>query len=126
MSRENIVVLILALLFWAFSAVARWLKEEMGKRAPKGGATESYEWSPASEFIVEKHPERETRGAPLPPAEKETKTGSLPDLHSKVGRGSKVKRLGLGSPRSLQQGIILMAILGPCRALEPPDENNPW
>jgi hypothetical protein len=32
------------------------------------------------------------------------------------------KRSLLGTPRDLRRGIILMTLLGPCRALEQPDE----
>jgi len=32
------------------------------------------------------------------------------------------KRSLFGTPRDLRRGIILMTLLGPCRALDPPDE----
>jgi hypothetical protein len=34
------------------------------------------------------------------------------------------KRSLLGSPRDVRRGIIIMTILGPCRANEPPDEKG--
>ena len=33
-----------------------------------------------------------------------------------------VSRLRLGNKADLRQGIIIMTVLGPCRALEPPDD----
>lgn len=45
-----------------------------------------------------------------------------PTVSTPLPRRRSVKRLTLGKRREIRRGIILMAVLGPCRASDPPGE----
>jgi hypothetical protein len=44
-----------------------------------------------------------------------------PTVSTPLPRRRSVKRLTLGNRREIRRGIILMAVLGPCRTFDPPD-----
>ncbi len=82
----------------------------------------------------DKHPEDEfgpkvaqlAQATPAPPptprASRNRVHGSqAPTVSTPLPRRRSVKKLTLGSRREIRRGIILMAILGPCRTFDPPD-----
>ncbi|MDT7044081.1 hypothetical protein [Candidatus Nitronereus thalassa] len=114
MSVESIIFFLLALFVWGLSVAGRWLQEQMQKHSTDGVEFEPIEWSPQPEF--EEAPK-------VPPAEAASPLEEPPPRppvtsQSQNVRTTTLRRLGLGSPQTLRQGIILMTVLGPCRALE--------
>jgi hypothetical protein len=62
----------------------------------------------------------------LPSVEARRRLSALPDSAPEPPERQRLvvrrrARVPLGSRRELRHGIILMTILGPCRAMEPPD-----
>jgi predicted lipid-binding transport protein (Tim44 family) len=45
----------------------------------------------------------------------------VPDVGAPLGGGHFIKKSLLESPRDVRRGIVLMTLLGPCRALDPPE-----
>ena len=114
MSRESLIFLLVVLAVWGLSVAARWLQEEIEK-------------SNAGE--IEFEPIRESSSFETEPVSKPDTLASLeatkplpsPTLHKKkqTYRRKLSNQLGLGSTQKMREGIILMTILGPCRANEP-------
>ena len=80
-----------------------------------------------------KHPEDESRleiaqrARAIPPHPPEPRISrdrphglQAPTVSTPLPRRRSVKKLTLGGRREIRRGIILMAILGPCRASDPP------
>jgi hypothetical protein len=58
--------------------------------------------------------------APPPPRVMASRASPLPVVSPLVDRPQRIPSR-LGSPREVRRGIVLMTILGPCRALERPE-----
>lgn len=119
MSMESILFFILALFVWGLSAAARWFQEQVNRRSTDGLEFEPIEWS--SDPELETVPNVQTLEAPVL---KKQPSRPIPDRGSLVRQKKTGNRFGLAKPQTLRQGIILMAVLGPCRALEPPKDSN--
>jgi len=119
MSIESILFFILALFVWGLSAAARWFQEQVNRRSTDGLEFEPIEWS--SEPELEPVPNVQTLEAPVL---KKQPTRPMPDRGSLVRHQKTVNRVGLDKPETLRQGIILMTVLGPCRALESRKDSN--
>lgn len=114
MSMESIIFFVLALFVWGLSAVARWFQEQMGRNSTDGIEFEPIDWS--------SNLESELPPVPLEPPiapQQEQLHPSPPVRREMFVKKEPIKRFGLGRPQTLRQGIILMTVLGPCRALEP-------
>lgn len=118
MSVESIIFFVLALFVWGLSAVARWFQDQMQKRSTDGLEFEPIDWSPHPGF--EEAPKGE---ALLPLSELQQTSPSAASDRRKIDRPKRSAiRLGLGRSQTVRQGIILMTVLGPCRAMEKPNE----
>jgi len=116
MSMETIIFFVLALLVWGLSVGARWMKGQMDKASYEGAPIE---WS--SRSALELSPTEETL---VLGQEQQSPTPVSPD-RSRTSRQKNIRRrLGLENPQNLRQGIILMTVLGPCRALEQPNDSK--
>lgn len=122
MNLEPFIYLALFLLFMLFTVLARWLKGEIEERI------EAQPPEPTEYEVPRVLPESKTRYS----ANSKTRTQPREDIKDH-GRepGSQEplpKRRGrtihLGRLRETRRGIMWMTILGPCRALEPPDDNR--
>jgi len=119
MSVESIIFFLLALFVWGISVAARWFQEQMNSRSTDGIEFEPIDWSSSSDF------EAESQSAPLVQPEVHQRLRPLPSVpKNTVPRKELVKRFGLDRPQTLRQGIILMTVLGPCRALEPSKDSR--
>jgi hypothetical protein len=107
---EQLLLLALFLLVALASSLARWLKTRMADHLPA-------ETRPPHGVIV--------RRPPHPPGEPATSVSTpppvpsvrpAPPLPAETRRGAAPSRLGDRS--DLRRAIVLMAVLGPCRALE--------
>ncbi len=117
MSMESIIFFGLALMVWGLSVGARWMKEQMDKASYEGAPID---WS--SRSALELSPTEET----LVLGEGQSHTSVSTD-RSRTSRQKNIRRrLGLENPQNLRQGIILMTVLGPCRALEKPNNSRPF
>ena len=118
MSMETIIFFVLALMVWGLSVGARWMKEQMDKASYEGAPIE---WS--SRSALELSPTEETlvlgqeQQSPTPVSTDRSRTRRQKNIR---------RRLGLENPQNLRQGIILMTVLGPCRALEQPNSSRPF
>ena len=114
MSRESLIFLLVVLAVWGLSVVARWLQKEIERNAAN-----KIEFEP-----IEESPSLETESVPKPET-LETIETIKPILSATLNQDKQThqrklsNQLGLDSTQTLRQGIILMTILGPCRANEP-------
>jgi hypothetical protein len=116
MSMESIIFFGLALMVWGLSVGARWMKEQMDKASYEGAPIE---WS--SRSALELSPTEET----LVLGQKQQSPTPVSTDRSRTFRQKNIRRrLGLAHPQNLRQGIILMTVLGPCRALEQPNDSK--
>ncbi len=119
MSVESIVFFVLVLFFWGAAVAARWLQEQFAKHTTDGREFEPILWSsgPDNEAV----PDAES---PVPPDEQKHPGPTTLNLSRTVPQKKRIRQLGLHNPQTLRQGIILLAVLGPCRALEPPNDTR--
>lgn len=119
MSMESIIFFVLALIVWGLSVGARWMKEQMDKASYDG---EPIEWSSTSSALelssTEENLALDEEGQSHTPVSTD---------RSRTSRQKNIRRrLGLEHPQNLRQGIILMTVIGPCRALEQPNNSRPF
>ncbi|MFB3146550.1 MAG: hypothetical protein ACE1ZO_05440 [Nitrospirales bacterium] len=116
---ESIIFFVLALMVWGLLVGARWMKEQMDKASYEGAPIE---WS--SRSALELSPAEET----LVLGQEQQSPTPVSTDRSRMSRPKKNfrRRLGLENPQNLRQGIILMTVLGPCRALEQPNNSKPF
>ena len=114
MSVESLMFFVLVLVIWGISSMARWLQEQQGSSS--GTQIEPGHASSSHEFEA------------TPSAETFMPHGALPQpSHATANRNTIVRQqklisqLRMGRPQTLRQGIILMTVLGPCRAYAPPN-----
>jgi len=114
MSRESLIFLLVVLAVWGLSVAARWLQEEIEKNT-----TNEIEFEP-----IEESPSLETESVSKSKtlaqfeANKPLPSPTL-DQEKKTHQRKLSNQLGLDSKQKMRQGIILMTILGPCRANNP-------
>ncbi len=118
MSMETIIFFVLALMVWGLSVGARWMKEQMDKASYEGAPIE---WSSSSALEVSP-----TEGLSALSEEGQSHTSDSTARGRKSRQKNIRRRLGLKNPQNLRQGIILMTVLGPCRALEQPNNSKPF
>ena len=117
MSVEPFLYLFLFLFFGLITFLARWLKGEIEKSGEVDEGSEAYGLF-------------QDRAVPFEEAEagfhsKERSVSQASSLSSPAGTEKKRRGKSL-HPKNLQEmrrGIVLMTVLGPCRALEPPNES---
>jgi hypothetical protein len=69
---------------------------------------------------------RQAQAAPAPPpstprlSRDRVQESQGPDVGAPLGGGHFIKKSLLETPRDARRGIVLMTILGPCRAFDPP------
>ena len=62
------------------------------------------------------------RASPEPRAPRSlAREPQAPNVHPPPGGSHSIRKSLLETPHDVQRGIILMTILGPCRAFDPPD-----
>ena len=117
MTRAEFFILVMMALVLVLNLLARGLRRWGTGDAPRGTAPEAPQIPPRVHRlpppVVE--PRRAGRGpatAPSRPA------GPPADARRRA-------RAPLGGRRAVRRGIVLMTVLGPCRALEPPDSRGP-
>ena len=116
MSLEPFIYLFLLLMLWLFSFVARWLKREI-----EGSADREAEAKVRGLFQ-----ERPTPGLyeeERPPLREKRIHQVFPVTPIRSSRIRKKVRIEPGNLQEMRRGIVLMTVLGPCRALEPPNES---
>jgi hypothetical protein len=106
---EQVLLLALFLLVALASTIARWLKSRLEPRPPA-------EPTRPTEVAGRPRPAgpREVMLIPTPPTPAETR----PRKPEPSVRPRRPPRPRLGRPADLRRAIVLMAVLGPCRALE--------
>ena len=113
---EPFVYLALFLIISLLSLVARWLKRELD-----GSADRETESKVHGLFQESLEPFVYTEERP------QAKESNLSEVSSTTAtRASKTqKKINIhpGNLQEMRRGIILMTVLGPCRALEPPNES---
>jgi hypothetical protein len=111
MTRAQLVILVMVALVLLVNLLARVLRRWVKGDAPRGIEPEVPQVPPPGHRLPPPVQPRRVRegpqGAPLPRAV------PLPAARRRA-------RSPVGSPRVVRRGIVLMTILGPCRALEPP------
>jgi hypothetical protein len=117
MSWDSLILLLVALAVWGLSVVARWFQEQMEKHSTDGLAMEPIDWSAPAQRESASLPQ-----ASVPSDQPQEPPPAPPEPVRKPRQKAIKQRLGLDSPQTLRQGMILMIVLGPCRALEKPDE----
>jgi hypothetical protein len=100
------------------SALGRWLRQQIEET---GGGRQFDEPLPA---VARKHSDQTRRprvkpAAPAPAAVTVPVAPAAPSVPVPAPPPRRAMWEGLGSPRDLRHGIVLAALLGPCRALDP-------
>lgn len=106
---EQLLLLALFLLVVFAGSLARWLKARMEASRPA-------ETRPPDGVTV-RRPQRPL-GEPAMPARTPPVAYAQPSPPPPVEARRRAPRPLLGGPSDLRRGIVLMAVLGPCRALE--------
>lgn len=119
MSLDSLVFLVLVLFVWGLSVAARWFQEQMNKYSTDGLDLEPIDWSPSPEW--ESLPPADLVAVPV---ETHQPRRSIPERKTTVTHKKTAKKFGLDRPQTLRQGVILMTVLGPCRALEPSNNSS--
>jgi hypothetical protein len=110
---EQLLLLAIFLLVPLLNLTARWLRRRLARHAPPSREAEAV---------------AEQAGAPPPPRSRRGTAGPGPPPEQPRRRpppappapGPRRRPGALGGPRGLRRAIVMMTILGPCRALEPP------
>jgi hypothetical protein len=113
MTRAQLLILVMVAFVLLINFATRVLRRGVKGDAPQG--------------IEPETPQIPPRRHRLPPAVVESRRAregphsALLSLETPPSAARRRARSPLGSLRAVRRGIILMTILGPCRALEPPD-----
>jgi hypothetical protein len=109
---EQLLIILLLFVFLFMSMLVEWIKRRQ-RRVPREAMTMvppvpvRTPMPVPSRAVAPQRPRAEPRGAPGPMAE-------APSVHT-------LRALAyIHNPREVRRGIVLMTILEPCRALEPP------
>ncbi len=114
MSIEPFITLTVFLFLTLLTFVARWLRAELEKISNKVQATRL---PPLGQETSESEEYRRSRPSSLD--RQRESLASAPPLRSNTRKSLTVD---LRTTTNLRQGIVLMEILGPCRAFTPPAE----
>ena len=108
MSIESLSFIAIVLLVWMIANIGSWLREQIERYARHQEAFEAHEAFP-----------RAVDSGSVPPQGATAETPQLVPTHS-VGRESlrRPARIRYRSRRAARQGVILMTVFGPCKALE--------
>ena len=113
MTRAQLFILVMTALVLLVNLLARVLRRWVGGNVPRETAPEAPQIPPRGHRppppVVEP---RRAGGRP-------STTPSRPDAPPEAA--PRRPRAPLGGRRAVRRGIVLMTVLGPCRALEPPD-----
>ncbi len=107
MMRLPLLLLALFLVVWLLSLFLHSLRKRGQSEARWAGAPQA-------------PPVRPRKPTPLPPRVMAPRTPPVPAV-APLGVLHQRPPSRLGSPREVRRGMVLMTILGPCRALEPPE-----
>ncbi|NKE72414.1 hypothetical protein [Candidatus Manganitrophus noduliformans] len=109
MRPEDLLFYLLFILAALFSLISSWLRKRHEGKIPSKTGPGASRIPPGARAPLPPQRDREERptGPPLPAA-------ALPVSNRR-------RRAPIGSLREARRGIVLMTLLGPCRALEPPD-----
>ena len=110
MTRAQILLFAILVLAPLFSLLMRVVKRRLESEAPRDRAAPSV---PAPVRVL-----APATGAAARPRDTSRGRATGMVVTSATAGGRAVARLG--SPREVRRGIVLMTVLGPCRALEPP------
>ena len=112
MSIESLIFLGIVLFVWMIANIGSWLREQIERYSRYQEELDAREAFPASPDSGSVRPEEVTAELPEP-------------VPARIGAGESVKspaRLRYRSRSAARQGIILITVLGPCKALELRDE----
>ncbi len=117
---EPFIYLALLLLFILLSYVTRWLKGAIEEKSEEQRTEDKGYVAPSvpteyGEFSVPPFSEG------IPPYERR-QAERLGRISQEPLRGGRVRKSRLGGLKEVRGGIVLMTILGPCRALEPQND----
>jgi len=112
MTRQQLLILVATALVLLINFVTRLLKRRVGRETPQ---------RPESGVSEMPRPARRS-----PPVVAPRRLPAVPDTMQLPRAVRQIAprphgRAPLGGLRAVRHGIVLMTILGPCRALEPPD-----
>ena len=113
---EPLIYLILFLIVALLSFLARWLKRELD-----GSADRETEAKVLGLFQERPEPFVFTEERPQAMERKVSEVSSTTPTRAR--RTGKKVIIHPGNLQEMRRGIILMTVLGPCRALEPPNES---
>ncbi len=117
MNIEAFVFLGIVLLVWFFASIGSWLRQQMEQYSQyreESNAREEFPPSPDSGHVQS---EEVTAGMQETTMEPSHVVAQKRLTHPASGR------LRYRSRKAARQGIILMTVFGPCKALEPRDES---
>jgi flagellar biosynthesis/type III secretory pathway M-ring protein FliF/YscJ len=80
---------------------------------------------PEEEPVMQIHQQEQATPAPLSvprPSRSRVHESQVQNVRPPLGEGHFIRKSLLETQRDMRRGIILMTILGPCRALDPPDQ----
>lgn len=130
---EQIFVLVAIVLAALFDLLVRWLKKKAGKDRPADVTDVDEELvlvEDANKEFPEQWPEEPQVPSPPAPAPAPAPPEPVPVLSPRPSPPTAVRprrrhraRRWLKHPSDARRGIVLMAVLGPCRGLEAPDRN---
>jgi hypothetical protein len=118
MSLEILIVAVLSFfLVPLLSALGPWLRKQLEELEHRAAAEATRAAGPPVSVSVRQPvaPEATVKVAARPSAARPPRPAAV-----RVPAPRRTALAGLGSRRELRRSMVLMAILGPCRALEPP------
>lgn len=118
MSLEPFVYLTLFLFVALLIFIGRWLSREIEKQA-------AYDMeSRVPEMDQKESSGRAHRAEELPSPLEERSIGAGPSSPRKPRGVDEKQHMRLGRLREFRRGIVLMTVLGPCKALEQPNDST--
>jgi hypothetical protein len=111
------LVFLLALMFLPslFSALGRWLRQQIAEAS----AREKLAEVPPVSGQAREHAHRPRRPSLPPPPSPAPPPAVLVRRAVPAPAPTRARLEGLGSPRDLRHSIVVATLLGPCRALDP-------
>jgi hypothetical protein len=117
MTRAQLFLLVMTALVLLVNLLARGLRRWVKGDVPRGMESEAPQIPPRGRRPPP--PVVEPRRAREGPSTAPWRPAGPPDAAHRRPRSP------LGGRRAVRRGIVLMTVLGPCRALEPPDSRGP-
>jgi hypothetical protein len=100
------------------SALGRWLRQQL-EEAGGGRLLDQPPLGPGQGHGEQTPRPRALRTAPAPPAVTVTVAAAQPSVPTPAPPPGRAMLQGLRNPRDLRHSIVVAAVLGPCRALDP-------